>query len=474
MSLVLFPISIIIAFFLGGQFLSSPNVQSEQELSEEEKQKRFSKRFSSGERTIFEAINEANYNDDLVSCNQDFKDQKYSEAAECLKKLVKDYPNEPEALIYYNNALSRKFALSPQYANPQVQVVIVSADQGKRAKDMLRGVAQAQDQFNKNQFSPEPTLRFLETIIVYDSNDPEISRKIAREIIENKSILGVIGNLSKEALEVYEAANLAMISPRNTSTELKSKILFRTIDYKILSKKLAEYVKQLGVEKVVIFYNNKSSSSKSLKEYFRFYFDSSKSVREVDLTQQFLDSEVQSAIEEKFKVGILFPDLETVDSAVKIAQKNYQKSKEQQLKLLGSNDLYYCNVLKKGEQAVKGLILAVPWFKGTPEAKKFSTEVEKQWGGEVSWLTAASYDATQVLISALSDSGENPSRSKVLEKVKEVNLPADKTSGEDLRFSPEGERKGKAILVEVVESSSNPGCSNLDFRQLKVDVPPTN
>ncbi|NEO54155.1 MAG: ABC transporter substrate-binding protein [Okeania sp. SIO3B5] len=453
-----------ISFFLGLKSQPDPNFQPAPELSVQEKQKRF----SSGKNTIFDKTNEENYNNELFSCNQEFQKGKYSVAAECFEQLVEDYPNEPEALIYYNNAFSRKST------NFKVQGVIVSvavivlADQSEKYKEMLRGVAQAQYIFNqKEYFSSNPTL--LEIVIADDSNDPETSLKIAREIVKNQSILGVIGNIRKEALEVYEAENLAIISPTSTSTELKSEILFRTIDNKILSKKLAEYVKNLGVEKVVIFYNNKSPSSKNIKEYFEFYFDSSKVIREVDLKQQSLDLAVKSAIEAKFEVAILFPDSETVDSAIKIAQTNLQKSKEQQLKLVGSHNLYYCDVLNKGERAVKGLILVVPWFKGTPEAEKFSTEVKEQWGGEVSWLTAASYDATQAFISALSalsNSGENPTRSRVLQEVKDVNIPANKTSGRNLRFSPDGERKGEAIMVEVFESS-NPRCSDLDFRQVE-------
>lgn len=472
----------LFSFFLGLKFNYDPSLQSEQELSDEEKQQRFSR----GERTIFDETNEENYNDEIFSCNQKFQKKKYSEAGECFEELVDDYPNEPEPLIYKNNALT----LNSKSTNYKVQIVsiaaIVSADQDEKSKEILRGVAQAQYNFNKNKFYSSNPRLLLEIEIVDDSNypelppkkvvneddrnDPEISLKVAREIVKNKSILGVIGNISKKALEVYNQENLAVISPTGISSEFNSETLLTTIDYKILSKKLAEYVLQLNVEKVVIFYNHKSPSSKSIKGYFEFYFPSNKLIREEDLKEQSFDSIVQSVIEEKFEVGILFPDSETVDSAIEMAKINYLNQEEQQLKLLGSNDLYYCDLLKKGKQAVKGLILAVPWFKGTPEAKNFSTEVKDRWGGEVSWLTAASYDGTQAFISAissLSNSYENPTRSTVLQKVKEVNLPAKETSGENLRFSPEGEREGKAILVEVVDNSSNPDCSNLDFRPVE-------
>jgi len=458
LAIAIFPILIGIGFFLGKKYQPDPISQPKPELSGEEKEKRF----SSSKSTIFsETNNQEQYNEGILICHQNFKDEDYSEAVKCFGQLLKNYPNEPEALIYYNNSFSRKST------NRQVLAVITSADRGEKSKEMLRGVAQAQYKFNqKEYFSSNP--RLLEIVIVDDSNDPETSLKVANEITENQSILGIISNTNKEELEVYKAENLAMISPTSTSAELKSKILFRTIDHKILTKKLAEYAEQLGVEKVVIFYNKKSSSSKRIKEDFEYFFDhnSSKQIREVDLKEQSLESAVQSAIEEKFKVGILFPDSETVDSAIKITEANYKKPKEQQLKLLGSHDLYYCYVLKEGEQAIKGLTLAVPWFKGTPEAEKFSTEVKEQWKGKVSWLTAASYDATQAFISALSNSGENPTRSTVLQEVKDVNLPANKTSGRNLRFSPDGEREGEAILVEVVESP-NSSCSGLDFRQVE-------
>ena len=54
----------------------------------------------------------------------------------------------------------------------------------------------------------------------------------------------------------------------------------------------------------------------------------------------------------------------------------------------------------------------------------------------------------------------------MLEKLKEVNVPANETSGQHLKFSPEREIAGQAVLVEVVESQ-NPACSSLDFSLIK-------
>ncbi|NEO53472.1 MAG: ABC transporter substrate-binding protein [Okeania sp. SIO3B5] len=452
-----FPILIGIGIFLG---TIVPDFQLWPIFSSEEKRQRF----SSGENTVFYNTNNENYNRDIFSCNQEFQKQNYNEAANCFDGLAQDYRNEPELLIYYNNSLARN------HNNPiKIAVVVPANKNSERAKSILRGVAQAQNEYNKNQNN----IRLLEIIIANDSNDNEVSPKVAQEIVRNPDILGVIGhnssNATKAALEVYEKRELAVISATSTSTELKGDAFLRTvIDNSVMTKKLVEYVQLLPTEKIVVFYNEQSSYSKSLKDFFDFDLNNMNpniQVGSIDLKQPSFDinKEIQDATNNQFKIGMLFPNVDTVDSVIEIAKANYELSENQKLRLFGSDILYNCDTLKKGQQAVKGLILAVPWFKGLPTAKPFLDRAKAQWGGEVGWRTATSYDATKAFIDALSNSGDNPTRSRVLEKLKEVNLPYNETSGQNLRFNPEGEITGQAILVEVVESP-NRFCSNLDFR----------
>ena len=138
-----FTIGLVILIFiiiLGGiAFLVIPNLKSNQlepELSSDEKQKRFS---SGGKRIIVDRnTNKQDYNNNFSECNKDFKKKKYSEAAGCFEELVKSDSNEPESLIYKNNALNR----NRQSTNSQLQIVsiavIVSADQDEKSKEMLR------------------------------------------------------------------------------------------------------------------------------------------------------------------------------------------------------------------------------------------------------------------------------------------------------------------------------------------------
>ncbi|NER08641.1 MAG: ABC transporter substrate-binding protein, partial [Okeania sp. SIO3C4] len=314
-------------------------------------------------------------------------------------------------------------------------------------------------------------IRLLEILIVNDSNDRKISPKVAQGIVSNKDILGVIGhnssNATKAALKVYRKEKLPVISSTSTSTELKSEVFFRTvINNSVMAKRLAEYVQEQSKQKVVIFYNKESSYSEDMKKHFAQELGDFIEVENIDLKKTIdINEEINSVVSSQFKAGMLFSDVnsETIALVIKIATANNELSENQRLSLFGGDSLYNCGTLKESQQEFIGLILAVPWHKDLKIAEPFLDRAKAQWTGPVGWRTATSYDATKAFIYALSKSGDNPTRSTVLKKLKEVNLPSNETSGQNLRFNSEGETTGKAILVEVFESP-NRFCSDLDFR----------
>ena len=140
----------------------------------------------------------------------------------------------------------------------------------------------------------------------------------------------------------------------------------------------------------------------------------------------------------------------TLKIAKEITKRNEtlktQNSPRRELKMLGGDNLYQGEILNSGGKNVDGLIIAVPWFGETSQAQSFAKKAEKQWGGGISWRTATSFDATQALIKALSN---NPSRSTVLEGLANVNLSANETSGYPLKFTPQREREGQSILLQI-------------------------
>jgi ABC-type branched-subunit amino acid transport system substrate-binding protein len=434
-------------------------------------------RISNGDRTLFP--NFKNTSRDLGI--KAFKQKNYKEAIKLFGQAVEAKRNDPEVLIYYNNALAR------DQGNPITLAVAVPADNNANfAQEMLRGIAQAQHQFNeKNGLNG----RLLEIKIANDAGIPEQAKQVAVELVKEKSILGVIGHHSSEsteaALEEYNKTDIPIISPTSTSTQLHGKKnFFRSLpDDAAGGKKLAEYAfNTLKLRKVVIFSNPDSSYSDSMREEFTKTFEilGGEVLRkpQINLADTSLDmeAEVYKIIyrdEYKAEGAVLIPDTKNIDVALKIAKVNKEvvdssKSKNRArlgLKLLGANTLYNGETLKKGGNAVEGLITLVPWFREEPQATNFAQQAEKQWGGAVSWRTATSYDATQAFIQALS---ANSDRITILEKLANVNLSPNDTSGDPLKFNREGERETEPVLVQikdgkfvVVESDDHPYRKNL-------------
>jgi branched-chain amino acid transport system substrate-binding protein len=179
----------------------------------------------------------------------------------------------------------------------------------------------------------------------------------------------------------------------------------------------------------------------------------------IDLTATKFDAEkevAQSVYGDKVEVALLFADTQstgiTVNIAKEISSRNDrlrnspQNSPIRELKMLSGDTLYSNETLTRGGRDLEGLIIVIPWFRETSQAKSFAQTSDKMWGGGISWRTATSYDATQAFIKALSN---NPSRTTVLEQLKQVKINSSETSGYPLQFTKERERQGESILVQI-------------------------
>ncbi|NER50546.1 MAG: ABC transporter substrate-binding protein, partial [Symploca sp. SIO1A3] len=210
---------------------------------------------------------------DLERGVEAFKSEKYSQAIESFEKAIKSSPNNPEPQIYLNNAKARL-----QGSTLVVAVVAPIDHQADSAKEILRGIADAQAQFNQSQPEPSP---LLEIIIANDGNDEDTAKKVAKQLANNPKILAVIGHNSSEAsqaaLPEYQQAGLAFITSTATSTELgiatntksERSVFFRVLpSNKEAGEKLAGYAKQKDLDRVVIFYDSESTYSNTLKEEF--------------------------------------------------------------------------------------------------------------------------------------------------------------------------------------------------------------
>ncbi|MTJ17436.1 MULTISPECIES: ABC transporter substrate-binding protein [unclassified Dolichospermum] len=409
---------------------------------------------SRGNRTFFPEINNT-YRDQGI---QAFKKGNYQEAIKLFKEAVNANHNDPEVLIYYNNALARKQG-SPFTLAVVVPIVPIRGV----AQEILRGVAQAQDQFNqKNGLNR----RLLEIVIANDSNT-EKAKEVAQELAKDASIFGVIGHYSSEATQLalpeYEKAKLAVVSPTSASTFLNNPVFFRAVSSsESAGKTLAEYTyKNLQLKKAVVFGNPNSLYSNNIREIFTNQFEKlgGEVVRKplIDLTASIFNPEkevAKSVYNYKAKAALLFPDTESTNIALKIAKEitkineilKTQNPPRPELKMLGGASLYLNETLTSGNNNVDGLIITAPWFRESSQAKSFADKADKKWGGYISWRTAISFDATQALIKTLSN---NATRSTVLRGLEKVSLLASETSGYPLKFTPEREREGESILLQV-------------------------
>jgi ABC-type branched-subunit amino acid transport system substrate-binding protein len=392
-----------------------------------------------------------------------FQQGNYQKAITLFQQAVDANKNDPEVLIYYNNALARK------QGSPFTLAVVVPLDKNQddrnNGKEILRGVAQAQEQFKqKNGLNG----RLLEIVIANDSNK-EKAKEVAQELTKDSSILGVIGHNSSDATRAaipeYEKAKLAVISSTSTSIFLNNPVFFRAVNSdESEGKTLAEYIyKNLKLKKAVIFANPNSPYSNSIREVFTNEFEKlgGEVVRKplIDLTASTFDPEKEVtksvyANNAKAEAALLFPDTRSTNIALNTAKEITKRNERlktknpprPELKMLAGASLYKDDTLANGGENVEGLIIAVPWFGETLQAKSFANKADKKWGGLISWRTATSFDATQALIKTLSN---NATRDTVLRGLENVSLTASETSGYPLKFTPEREREGQSILLQI-------------------------
>lgn len=395
----------------------------------------------------------------FVGKNWDDAIAKYQQAA-------KTDPNDPETKIYLNNATAQKTG------NPlTIAVVVPIGASPDAAKEVLRGAALYQDQFNK---SPTVPGRLLEIVVVNDEVGKTVS--IAQDLVNSPSVLGVLGHgidsSSQDAIKTYETAGLAAISPVSSSVYIDSsnkatlkltKLLEKTDEMlKTYLQKLGETVanyanKNHSPAAIAIFYNSDSVYSKQLKELLVVEVPkaSGKIVKEVDIKAG-ATFDAKSAVADASKAGanVVFMAMskDQVEQAIAIAQAN--KDTSPPLALMGGSELYNPTTLIKGGDAIKDLVLAVPWRweKDDP----FSKQASEMWKGRVSWRTATAFDATQALTAAISS---NPTREGTVKFLTQGTLISGTAKEFDL-FK-------EIPLVTTVEGKDGPPGSKYQFDAVK-------
>jgi branched-chain amino acid transport system substrate-binding protein len=400
-----------------------------------------------------------------------------SHISEGEKDLIANTPNEKdrEQKIYENNK-------EVDSNNSYILAVAVPGDAREQAaRAMLVGVADAQTKFNQAQQDPTTPKKpsnpkLLKIVVVDDRDNKDVAKEVACQIATNpkwKNILGVIGhhssNASQAALKIYEQAGITMITPSSTSTNLKqdpnNKSFFRgTVSNQALGRRLADKILTLG-GRVRVFYEQNNEYSEDLKNQFKNFLGTSPNLVEAEidiLPRQFRLSDVPP-LSNDVKAAVFFSaggKDGTTDRTISLIKK--LKTENPTISLFGGDSLYEAETLSKGNTDIEGLKLVFPWFRVNLDGKMssdYAREAQKTWG-DINWVTASSYDATQVFLAAISKVEETSGsidRKSVLESIPNVKLDKQYTSGEKIEFIDGELKEREPVFVEVVRKKDKKG-----------------
>ncbi|MEG4628458.1 ABC transporter substrate-binding protein [Microcoleus sp. AR_TQ3_B6] len=379
---------------------------------------------------------------------QAFAKGDYQGAVQNFQASLQQNRNDPETIIYLNNATASKgsflkIAVSvPIGSNPNV------------AQEILRGVAQAQDEINT---SGGLNGAKLQVEIVNDDNSPEVVREVAKTLTKDPTILAVIGhnasNASLEAAPIYQQEKLVMVTPTSFANNLSGfgSYIFRTIpNISVMAAPLAEYAVKTGKTNIAICYDSEARDNISFKDEFVAALTAAggklvPTVCDFSLSSFNPENALADAVSKGAQGLMLAPHIDRIDRAISLARINQGK-----LPLYGSTTLYTFQTVKDGQKDVDGLVLPVPWHPETNPGSPFPENARQRWGGIVNWRTATSFDATQAVIAGLRQSTTREGLQQALRNAS-FSTPG---SSEDVKFLPTGDRAGKPILVQVKQGGS--------------------
>lgn len=399
-------------------------------------------RFSAGERLLFNQ----NTSPDKEAAITAIADQDYDQAVSTLESHLRENRNDPEARIYLNNA---------QIGNQDSYTIAVSvpaATSAEPALEILRGVAQAQNEINQSGGINGVPLR---VVIASDDDQANVVGQVANTLVQDRSVLGVVGHFGSDSslagAEVYEQGQLVMVSPTSTSVQLSNAgdYVFRTVPSdSFTASTLANYmVDVLGEQNAAVYYNSESSYSTSLKNEFvqDLSTGGGRVVDEFDVSDSSFNARntLQQAEQRGAEVLVLATNTPTLEQALQVIASN-----DGQLPILGGDSLYNPQILDKGQANAEGMVVAVPWLISSNFQSPFVRGSQQLWGGDVNWRTAMAYDAAMVLIEGLK---RNPTRSGVQQALADPNFELAGATGM-IQFLSSGDRNQPMELAVVEEA----------------------
>lgn len=354
--------------------------------------------------------------------------------------------NVPDTLIKLWNA---KIQAEPHLT---IAVSVPIGSNLNIAQEILRGVAQAQDEINTQGGIQGQK---LEVVIADDQNNPHLAGQVATALVNKPQVLAVVGHNASDAslaaAPIYQQAGLVMVSPTSFANGLSGfgPYIFRAVpSVRFLAEPLASYSLQKAQKKrLAVCFDSQAKDNLSFKDEFIASF-SATGGQMVDIACDFAaptfdpNQAVRSALQSGVEGLLLAPHVDRLDRALAVAQ-----SANGRLMLIGSSTLYTFKTLQVGRQAVDGLVLSIPAY----ASPAFLENAYQLWGAEVkTWRTAAAYDATRAIIAGLQHSATRSGLQQALIAPSFSTMGAGRT----IHFLPSGDRTSPPALVKVKSKGS--------------------
>jgi len=364
---------------------------------------------SLGEEILLEKNRQDN---SLEQGRQAFKNKEYKQAIQLLKKSLDRLPNNPEILIYYNNARA-----AYQDRNPlKIATSVPLGNNPETAQEILRGIALFQQELNDEQ-AKNPDFHFLQVVVANDNNSAVDAEDRAKKFVKDPSILAVVGHnasaASEAAKNIYVQGKIVALSPTSFSPKISGNgYIYKMIpDLETFATSLSEYIREQTDKLIIqnptnlICYDSRSGDNYNFAQKYR----------NILLGQQFQkfvkDEDFDCNIEPKinldeqeiyqkiaqYQVNILMiaPYIDDLKRAVSIFKQ--RPAEQLNLVTLGSPTFQSYLTLAEGKQGVENLVIAVPWYDLTQD-----NYIHSFWQNKINvWRTPMAYDATKVILTAL-------------------------------------------------------------------------
>ncbi|MEH2008221.1 caspase, EACC1-associated type [Nostoc sp.] len=376
-------------------------------------------------------------------------------------------PSDPEALIYLNNAKARQ-----QQNQIKIAVSVPIGESQNIAKEMLRGVAQVQNQVNS---SNGINGKALEVAIANDDNDPNTASNIATEFVKDMSILAVVGHNASRATipaaSVYQNAGLVMISPTSYARNITSianigNYIFLTApSVSSIVDSISRYAITEKRKTNFLICVDKNPDNGSVKDSFI------EAIKRAGGTLNPIDCNLDDS---KFNPQVVLSQAIKKGANALVLAFYIDKSRDKtgrgdaliranqgQLALFGTPSLYTKETLEQG-QNINDITMSVPWHPTAFPNNPFASNAMELWKVPITWRTATSYDATIAIVKGLQQSKTREDLQKALHS---PGLSVNGATGKIQFFTQSGDRKDNPIFLVKVQKIA--GTDKYEFVPIK-------